>query len=162
MEFRDLPSGGRGDRAGTLCAGTAGTVEPDGAHALVGSVQIVAEMPHHFHADGGVVTQEPEKVFALDEDNLGGIQQFGAEFVGLAAQAGSHPQDFAGAGHAQHEALAAVRADRELGTAITEHVDAAAGTAFAEQKRALSENGLLLDFVEAAGGIRRHRAKGTI
>ena len=60
-------SGGRGHRADALRAGPAGAVEPDGAHALIGAVQIIAKMAHHFHADAGVVTQEPEQVFALDE-----------------------------------------------------------------------------------------------
>src|SRR5579864_1488376 len=58
--------------------------EPQGTHFVAGAVVFLAELLRHLEAGLGVVFQETEKIFALHEIDLAGIDGFRRQLVGLA------------------------------------------------------------------------------
>ena len=100
---------GRRLLSGTDMSGarSAGTRQPDRSHPLVRAMKILAQHVDHHHASGSVVAKEFQKIFSLDERDLGGVQQLGGHFVRCTRHGCTQPEYFSGAGDTQHQALSA-------------------------------------------------------
>jgi hypothetical protein len=125
-------------------------------------VVFVAQLFRHFEAGFGMILQEAEKVFSLNEIHLAGINGFGGKFIGLAGDGGAQAQNFSGFGDFQDQSLAIGGADGQLHAAFAQNKNSARGLALDKQNRAFGVGGGVLDGFEGLQRSGGQIAKDTI
>src|SRR5208282_497549 len=105
----------------------------------------LAELLGHFETGLDIVLEEVEKIFALDEIDLAGIERLGRHFVRFARNRGAQAEHLAGLGKLHNDGSAAGRVDRELDAAFAKHEDTAGHLPFDKQHGSLGIGGCVLD-----------------
>ena len=119
-------------------------------------VVLVAELLGHLEASVGVLFQEAQKVLALDEVYLAGIDSLRCQLIGFAGNSGAEPKDFAGFSDLEDHRLAVGGTDGEFHLALAEHENTARDLVLDKQHRALGIGGGILDGFKGlrGGGIK--------
>lgn len=109
-----------------------------------------------------MVTKKAKDVLALHKNDLRGIERFGSDLVRLAGKGGTQTQDFAGAGDAEHQALAVLRANRQLGATIAKNENAASLPSLGKESSAPRKQTDALDGVEGLQCVRGEIAEDPV
>lgn len=129
----------RDDRPGTSVhvnrAWMAGLPQSHRAYAVVGEVQILAQSADDLQTGVAVPMQELEQILALDDRDLGIVQQLRRHFMDAANQSGAESENLSRTGDAQGQLAARFRAYRELGATLAKHENAASRMSLAKKGR---------------------------
>jgi len=113
--------------------GPAAAPQPEGAHAVIGDVQVLAEQVHDLQTGFAMLVQEAQQVFAPDGRYLSIVQKFRGNLMRTACEGGTQSQDLPGPRDTEGHASARFRRNRESRPAITQNKDAARGLSFPKQ-----------------------------
>lgn len=73
---------------------------------MAGVVVLFAQLFGNFKAGVAVVLEEAQKIFALDEVHLAGVNGLGGQFVRFSRDSSAKPENLAGLGNFQDQSLA--------------------------------------------------------
>lgn len=134
------------EELGKLLGGGMGQAER--AYLVAGNVVLFTELLSDLEACLGVLLEEAQKVFALDEIYLARVDRLSGEFVGLAGDGGAQPENLSGVGNFQDESFAIAGADGKLDASFAKDKNSARGLAFDEQDSTLGVCRCVLDGLE--------------
>jgi len=137
-----------GDRVGARAAFHAKVAEFAAAAVPFQVAGVARSWKAHLEARIRVLLEEAEKILALDEVDLAGVDGLGSQFVGLPVNGGAEAQNFPRFGNLQDERLAIGRADGELYASLCGGRKCARSLAPDKRDRPLGTGGGILDRFE--------------
>jgi len=121
---------------------------------VAGIVVLVAQLFGYFETRIGVLSQESQKIFALNEIHLAGINGFGSQLVRLTRNGGAQAEHFARLSDLEYQGFAIGRTDGELDSSFAQNEDASRRLAFHKQDRTLRIRRGILDAFKGLQGSR--------
>jgi len=138
--------------------GPAAPPQAEGAHPVVGDVQVLAEQIHDLQAGFAMLVQEAQQVFAPDCRYLSIVQQFRGNLMRTACEGGTQSQDLTGPRDTKDHTSARFRRNREFRPAVTQNKNAAGWLSFPKQRRSPRAGNHAFQRIE---GLRSLRGKIT-
>ena len=127
--------------------------QSDGANGLVGGLAVLRKKLRCLQAGIAVCVQVTDKVVAVDERELAGLQCLYRDFIRLTGYGGMQPKDFTRLCHLQNESLSVFVGCVHFGAALAKYVHTIRRLSFQENNCAFGETSGVLNPVEVGQRI---------